>query len=766
MEVDEEIEQEDDLPIRLVGLKTKKKFVESYKYFPKGTRQKADLEYFLERLREHLYDDLLGKMKRGGVRFGIAVKVKYYTPIHDRESTDWLRSTFMSMLHPVELEQTVDAQFVRIIHANANYCKDQTGNILDEIQEAVLEMTAYHPKPGGHEFVLPEKLIRRKAVVNIETNDGTCFGYAILASLYHPNRGQQNRKTDYNRYWYDNHLDEIQYPVELHDIPDIEQQLQVSINVYTYDDDECKMARPLLISRSNIRRHVDILYKDEHYMAIRSLERLCFGISRGKYRKWLCRRCLSHFKTEAACDDHSKYCTRDDFVREMLTMPKPGDTLKFRDWKALEFVPFVVYADFESLTVPIDEQRGEVQTYQEHVPCSVGWKLISRCISIPSLPYEHYTGPDCVLHFLTALVTLQKELVEKMDNGIGLVMRPKDLERYNRETICRFCKKTIVANPKTVGEQKVRDHDHLTGRFRGAAHSKCNLNAQQYKKLVVFLHNFRGYDSHLIVRAFRNFPDRDIKPIAQSTDRYLSITWGGNIIFKDTYQFMRMSLDGLVQCLAESDGGIKNFHYLMGDMNVNPLQYPLYIGDQMVPMDWTLEDVNRLLLKKGVYPYDYMDSWSRFNEQYLPVKEAFASKLHDSEIGDAEYERARDVWTTFKCNSFLDYHELYLKTDVLLLADLFENFRRHMHRSIRLDPAHYVSAPQTSWAAMLLHSHVDRPLNYDSEMYRMVSSGARGGVAVITKRHAKANNPLLGELYDPAQPTSWIAYMDANNLYG
>ena len=268
---------------------------------------------------------------------------------------------------------------------------------------------------------------------------------------------------------------------------------------------------------------------------------------------------MSHFPTEVCRDTHSKYCTRDDFSREMLMMPKPGDTLKFSDWKALEFVPFVVYADFECLTVPIEERRGNVQSYQEHVPCSVGWKFVSRSYAEHTGEYQHYTGPDCVEVFLTALVNLQKRLAEKLDNVEDLIMRPRDLKEFREATTCRFCKKEFDANPKTKGDEKVRDHCHLTGRFRGAAHSKCNIRTQQYKKLVVLLHNFKGYDSHLIVRGFRAFPDRDTKVIAQSTERYLQVTWGGNIIFKDSYQFMRMSLDGLVQCLAESAGGVDNF---------------------------------------------------------------------------------------------------------------------------------------------------------------------------------------------------------------
>ena len=221
-EANEDPFADDDDPDREVGLKTARKHFESFTYKPKGSRQTLDLEYFLERIRGHLYDDLSDKLKRGGVRFGIAINVQYYTPLHDMESTPWLRSGFLTILHPVELERTIDAQFVRIIHAHANYCKDQTGNTIDEIMQAVLETASYFPKPGGHHYEVPEKLARKKAIVNIETNDGTCFGYSVLACLYRGTRNA-NRKSTYWSYWYPNHLDEIRYPVDLAEIPNIEQ---------------------------------------------------------------------------------------------------------------------------------------------------------------------------------------------------------------------------------------------------------------------------------------------------------------------------------------------------------------------------------------------------------------------------------------------------------------------------------------------------------------------------------------------------------------
>ena len=139
--------------------------------------------------------------------------------------------------------------------------------------------------------------------------------------------------------------------------------------------------------------------------------------------------------------------------------------------------------------------------------------------------------------------------------------------------------------------------------------------------------------------------------------------------------------------------------------------------------------------------------------------------LSNQHITDEDYEHAQKVWSTFKCKSFGDYHDTYLKADVLQLADVFENFRSVCKQAYDLDPAHYFTAPGLSWDAMLRHTKVELDLIDDIDMYLMVEQGIRGGISMISHKFAKANNPYMEE-YDPDQPPSYIMYWDANNLYG
>jgi len=177
------------------------------------------------------------------------------------------------------------------------------------------------------------------------------------------------------------------------------------------------------------------------------------------------------------------------------------------------------------------------------------------------------------------------------------------------------------------------------------------------------------------------------------------------------------------------------------------------------------EDTVDLLLRKGIYPYEYMDSWDKFEERQLPSIEDFHSTLTGQGVTEEEYQHAQRVWNTLGMRTLGDYHDLYLMTDVLLLADVFENFRNACLWNYELDPAHYVSLPSFSWDACLKYTKVELELLTDVDMYTFVEQGIRGGVSMISHRYAKANNPSLPD-YDPLKPKTYIPYFDANNLYG
>ena len=153
-------------------------------------------------------------------------------------------------------------------------------------------------------------------------------------------------------------------------------------------------------------------------------------------------------------------------------------------------------------------------------------------------------------------------------------------------------------------------------------------------------------------------------------------------------------------------------------------------------------DLNKfiLLLRKGVYPYEYMDSWERFNETSLPDKEAFHSNLNMEDITDVDYKHAKTVFKNLINKNLVDYHDLYVQSATLLLTDVFENFRNMCIKVYELDPTHFLSAPGLGWQACLKKTEVTLELLTDADMLLMVEKGIKGGICHAMHRYAKANN--------------------------
>jgi len=230
----------------------------------------------------------------------------------------------------------------------------------------------------------------------------------------------------------------------------------------------------------------------------------------------------------------------------------------------------------------------------------------------------------------------------------------------------------------TCGEalvsDRVRDHCHITGKYRGAAHNACNLKLRIYpdkSKVPVVLHNLRGYDGHLIVSALgvsEAVENQKISCIPNNMEKYMTFSIG-QLQFINSLQSMNSSLERLSANLQTKD-------LVMTSRGISDSELAL-------------------LRQKGVYPYEYVDRYERFSEIKLPSKEAFYSQLTRQHISDADYRHGQQVWSAFSCQTLGDYHDIYLRTDVLLL-DVFETFRSMSMQHYGLDPAHYFSAPGMS----------------------------------------------------------------------
>ncbi|XP_074653582.1 uncharacterized protein LOC141907740 [Tubulanus polymorphus] len=420
--------------------------------------------------------------------------------------------------------------------------------------------------------------------------------------------------------------------------------------------------------------------------------------------------------------------------------PTDENVLKFVNVTKQHKLPYVIYADFEMFLEPIEgcklnQNQSWTYRYQVHEPCGFCFKVVG-----PDTRHSHptvlYRGDDVMKKFLTSLLEKAEEILQEYKNPQPLVMNDVDETHFKSTDICHICKETING-------KKCRDHDHITGKYRGPACNSCNLSYRVPNFIPVIFHNLKSYDSHEIIRSLGlvEFRGYRISVIPTNTEKFIGFTLGP-LRFIDSLAFLNTSLSTLTENLVNS--GREKFIHLNSEFPANKLD---------------------LLLRKGVYPYDYMTGSEKFNETSLPPKEAFTNTLTNTEISVDDYKHAQNIWSQFNMANMGEYHDLYLRTDVLLLSDIFEEFRKFAHKSYGLDPCHYYTLPGYSWDACLKLTKVELQLFTEVDMYLFIEQGIRGGISVITHRYFEANNKYFAD-YDEAKESSYIMYLDANNLYG
>ena len=282
------------------------------------------------------------------------------------------------------------------------------------------------------------------------------------------------------------------------------------------------------------------------------------------------------------------------------------------------------------------------------------------------------------------LIKLLKQYVKDEFNK-NLIMTEEEEHLFQQSSNYWIYKKIIDNKDETV-----RDHCHITGKFRGSAHWDCNINFKLTKKIPVIFHNLKGYDSHLIFSELHKF-NLKVDVIPNGLEKYMAFFLGRELVFIDSMQLMNSSHDKLVKNLVDKD-----FKYLVKEFCTENL---------------------KILKQKGAYPYEYISSFKRFNEDKLCARKYFYSstkdkkisedgKISDGHVSIEDYMVCEKICDKFYMNNTGDYHDHYLKKDVLLLVDVFETFIDTCLKYYELEPCHYFSTPGLSWGAMLKMTHV------------------------------------------------------------
>ena len=549
----------------------------------------------------------------------------------------------------------------------------------------------------------------------------------------------------------------IKFPVTIKPINKIEKQNNIRINVFGYEN---KQPYPIYISKEKFEDHIELLLitKDEnkHYVLIKDFNKFMYQQTKHKERKHFCMHCLQCFSSERVLNNHKDNCIQVNGI-QAVNMPEKGDNiLKFNNFHKQQPVPFVIYSDFESITEKVqgcqpNNDKSYTEAYQKHTACGYGYKVVCCYDDKYTKPINIYRGEKAVNKFMEKMLEEVKycKNVMKKEFNKPLRMTKDNEDKFQKAEECHICNKQY-----TEKDIRVRDHCHITGKYRGSAHQECNLKLRikpEDIKIPVIFHNLKGFDSNFIMQEIGNIVNNhtynnskgeniqmNINIIPYNMEKYMAFMLGNHLTFIDSFQFMSSSLDKLVSNLPR-----ESLKYTSKEFKDEKLD---------------------LMARKGVYPYDYMDSFEKFNEK-LPTKEDFFSNMNNKHISNEDYQHAKTVWETFKLKTMGEYHDLYLKSDILLLADVFENFRKTCLEFHKLDPCHYFTSPGLSWDAMLKMTNIKLELMIDIDMFQFIEKGMRGSISYIANRYGKGNNKYM-KSYDKTKPTKYIMYLDANNLYG
>ena len=618
-----------------------------------------------------------------------------------------------------------------------------SGWVFVKIINLTLYTTEWDPLKASSYIDLPKVLKNKHAIINMKNEDNKCFLWSVLRALNPKDKNAERVDEDLKSKEDTLNMEGINYPVDFQGIDRFEKQNpDISISILGYNGYEkvysLKISKYTKAKKEKGRKYDIVLLllndgENSHYCLIKNISALLTSqLNKRKVKFYYCLNCLNGYDEPDKLDNHKEYCNEKESIK--INMPPPNTYLKFVKFCNTEKSPFAIYADFESLIKPLkscdpNPNQSYTNKHQIHKPISFTYYIKSFNESVYKSKIEKYIqekeeGPDAMLTFIERLEEDVRKIAELGNKEIEIT--DEEEKEFNNALECWIC-------GGFLGVDRVRDHCHYTGRYRGPAHNKCNLNYRKQNNISVFFHNLAGYDSHLFIKKL-GYTNGKIKCIPNNEQKYISFTKtvktgtyrnkegktifkSFDIIFKDTYKFLAASLDVLVSNTPKD-----NF-------KIVDSQYP--------------PEQARLLKQKGFYPYEYMDSVEKFKDKELPPRKVFYSKLTGNGISEKNYKHACNVWNSFKVETMKDYHELYNDSDVLLLADVFENFRDICLKIYGLDPVHYYTAPGLAWDACLKITGVQLELLHDENMLLMFEKGIRGGISIISNRYGEANNKYM-----------------------
>ena len=410
-----------------------------------------------------------------------------------------------------DIEHELSMSRQEILNVINKWVSEGSGWVIDRIDSHYINVTTYTPLHGSNYIELPTELKNpKKGLINIKNKDDACFRWCHIRHLNPQEKNPQRINTVEKEMINELNYDGIDFPLSQKHYNKVEKQNDVRINLFGYEKGQ---PFPIHISKEKFEDQMNLLLitEDEkkHYVLIKDFNAFMYNQTKHKY---FCMYCLQCFSSERILANHVNNCLTINGA-QAINMPKQGENiLKFNNFHKQLPVPFVIYADFEAITKKVQgckqseemedkkNKRSYMEAYQTHEDCGYGYKVVCCYRERYSKPIQTYRGENAVYKFMEKMleeVEYCKAVIKKRFNK-PLVMTEDDEQHFRTMDGCHIC-----GNKYTDKDVRVRDHCHITGKFRGSAHQECNLKLRTKPddiKIPVIFHNLRGYDSHFIMQ--------------------------------------------------------------------------------------------------------------------------------------------------------------------------------------------------------------------------------------------------------------------------
>ena len=558
----------------------------------------------------------LNEMK--GLKYVETLKVTFKKQSDNKKvyKTAYFNSSAQTIINQIEIADSLQLSKQQILNKVAQWISEGSGWTIKSVDSHYLNIVKYKPMNGSSYIQLPELLNNKKGLINLKNKDNECFRWCHIRHLNPQEKDPQRIKKSDRDYISKLDYSEIEFPVTIKQVNKIEKKNNIRINVFGYEE---KQLFPIYISKESFEDHMELLlitgeseefvmgkptnedlsaglvlqtfsksnnsFEDDdddveycscmrktyvdHYVLIKDFNKFMNNQTKHKERKHFCMHCLQCFSSERVLNDHKENCITVN-GKQAIKMPDKNDNiLKFNNFHKQQAVPFVIYADFEAITEKIqgcqqNDEKSFTEAYQKHTDCGYGYKLVCCYDDKYTKPLQLYRGQNAVYGFMEAMLQEVKYCKKVLCDFFNkpLKMTKDDENEFKKAKECHICDKKY-----TKKDIWVRDHCHITGKYRGSAHQDCNLklriNPEEIKIPVIF-HNLRRYDSHFIMQeigeivkknSYKNKKGKEqqmtINAIPNNMEKYMAFMLGNHLTFLDSFQFMSSSLENLVNNLPD-----------------------------------------------------------------------------------------------------------------------------------------------------------------------------------------------------------------------